>query len=146
MAAGPEVPGMALTAEEQRLWRELAAELGHDRRLAAHAVGFGAIIRLRRNMALARTGAAIPPLIWMPAIVGGCLGLGLLVAGALGRSSVLSTAGTAAVVIILILAGTAMLVIGIAGCRNVPGGNVTVRDVTGGDVSDGDVSDGDDRA
>lgn len=129
---------MALTAEEQRLWRELAAELGHDRRLAAHAVGFGAIIRLRRNMALARTGAAIPPLIWMPAIVGGCLGLGLLVAGALDRSSELSTAGTTAVVAVLILAGTAMLVIGIAGCRNVPGGNVGRGNVMGRNVSDGD--------
>jgi hypothetical protein len=81
---------MELPAEEQRRWRELEAELRHDRRLAAHAAGFGTVIRWRRNMATARAGTAIPAVTWMPATAGACLGLALVIAGVLAGSSGLS--------------------------------------------------------
>jgi hypothetical protein len=50
-------------------------------------------------MVTARAGAAIPAVSWMPATAGGCLGLALVIAGALAGSG-----------------GP-----GIAGCRNLGG-------------------------
>jgi hypothetical protein len=108
---------MELPTEEQRRWRELAAELRRDRLLAAHAARFDAIVRWRRNVEAARTGTAIPAVIWMPAAAGGFLGLALVTAGALVRNGALSTAGMAVLVSTLVLAGVALLAIGTAGSR-----------------------------
>jgi hypothetical protein len=109
---------MELPTEEQRRWRELAAELRHDRRLAAHVARFDAIVRWRQNMETARAGIAIPAVIWMPATVGGCLGLGLAIAGTMTRSNDMSAAGMAVLVTTLILAGIALVTIGTAGTRD----------------------------
>ncbi|HET9079449.1 MAG TPA: hypothetical protein VFO01_02880 [Trebonia sp.] len=84
---------MESSAEERRRWRELAAELRHGRRLTAHADRFDATVRWRRDMETARGGTAIPAVVCMPAVAGGCMGLAL------------------------IPAGLALLAIGTAGCR-----------------------------
>lgn len=112
---------MELPTEEQRRWRELTAELRHDRRLAAHAARFETIVRWRSNLAIAAAGIAIPAVAWIPATAGGCTGIALLTAGALTRSSGLSVAGIAVMVVTLLLAGAALVTIGIAGCKNTGG-------------------------
>ena len=104
--------------EEERAWREVTAELRHDRRFAAQLARFNAIIRLRRNLTVAREGTAIPALTWIPAIIGACVGLSLLIAGAVERSSGLSKGGITVLVTIAVLSGIALIAIGVAGARH----------------------------
>lgn len=108
---------MELPTEEQRRWRELAVSLRRDWRLAAHAARFDTVVRLRRNIATARTGTAIPPVTWMPALLGGSIGLALVIAGMAAKSAGLTTAGLAVCVTTAVLAGIALLAIGAAGYR-----------------------------
>jgi hypothetical protein len=110
---------MELPTEEQRRWRELAVSLRHDWRLAAHAARFDTVIRLRRNIATARTGTGIPAVTWMPALLGGCIGLSLVIAGMVANSAGLTTGGLAVCVTTTVLAGIALLAIGAAGYKTV---------------------------
>jgi hypothetical protein len=110
---------MELPTEEQRRWRELAANLRHDWRLAAHAARFDTVVRWRHNIATARTGSAIPALTWMPALLGGCIGLSLVIAGMVANSAGLTTSGLAVCVTTAVLAGIALLAIGAAGYKTV---------------------------
>lgn len=112
---------MEMPTEEQRRWRELAVDLRHDWRLAVHAARFDTVIRLRRNMATARAGTAIPAVTWMPALLGACVGLSLLIAGAAADNTGLTTGGLAVLVTTAVLAGIALLAIGAAGYKNVSG-------------------------
>jgi hypothetical protein len=66
---------MEFQTEEQRRWRELTAELRRDWRLVAHLARFDAAVRLRRNLATARDGSAVPAVTWMPALLGAFVGL-----------------------------------------------------------------------
>lgn len=106
---------MELSAGEQRRWRELAAELKRDRRLAVRAARFDTVIRWRRGMATARAGTAIPAIVWIPAAAGGVLGLALVVTGTLAASVSLIAAGMATIIAMLLLAGVALLAIGTTG-------------------------------
>jgi hypothetical protein len=92
---------VAWSGDEQRRWRELAAQLRHDWRLIALAARADDVFRWRRDLAAARTDAMIPAVTWLP--VGACLGL--VIPGGLARSNRLSMAGTAAAIAILIVAG-----------------------------------------
>jgi hypothetical protein len=112
---------MELPTEEQRRWRELAVDLRHDWRLAAHAARFDAVIRLRRNIATARAGTAIPAVAWMPALLGGCVGLSLVIAGMVAGSTGLTTGGLAVCVTTAVLAGIVLVAIGAAGYKTVSG-------------------------
>jgi hypothetical protein len=109
---------MKSSPEEERAWRELSAELRRDRRLAAHLAHFNVVVRLRRNIAAARTGAAIPPIAWIPAVIGACVGLSLLIAGAVEHSNGLSTGGITVFVTVTVLTGIVLIAIGTAGARH----------------------------
>ena len=113
---------MKSSPEEERAWRELSAELRHDRRLAAHLARFNAVVRLRRNMTAARTGAAIPSIAWIPVVVGASVGLSLLIAGAVERSSGLSKGGITVFVTVTVLTGILLIAIGTAGARHLGAG------------------------
>jgi hypothetical protein len=112
---------MELPTEEQRRWRELAVNLRHDWRLAAHVVRFDTVIRLRRDLATARTGTGIPAVTWLPALLGGCVGLSLVIAGMAADSTGLTTGGLVVCVTTAVLAGIALLAIGAAGYKTVSG-------------------------
>jgi hypothetical protein len=77
-----------------------------------------AVIRLRANLRAAREGSATPPLAWVPAIAGACVGLALLIAGAVGHSSGLSKGGITVIVTITVLTGVILIAIGAAGARH----------------------------
>lgn len=112
---------MELPTEEQRRWRELAVNLRHDWRLAAHAARFDTVIRLRHDIATARTGTAVPAVTWMPALLGGCIGLALVIAGIAADSTGLTTGGLVVCVTTAVVAGIALLAIGAAGVKTVSG-------------------------
>ncbi len=108
---------MALTGEERRRWQELTWQLRRDRRLTAHLVRFRVVSGWRRNMADARAGTAIPAVTWLPATAAACLGLILVGAGEYYRNGVVVLAGAWLLITTLILAGTALVVIGTADWR-----------------------------
>jgi hypothetical protein len=110
---------MEFQTEEQRRWRELATELRRDWRLVAHLARFDAAVRLRRNLETARDGTAIPAVTWMPAMLGAFVGLTLVIAGAVSGSTGLSRGGILVLVTTAVLAGIALLALGIVGSRNV---------------------------
>jgi hypothetical protein len=106
---------VALSSEERRRWRELARQLRHDRRLATRVMLFRIVSGWRHDMAIARAGTEIPAITWVPATGAAVLGLILLGIGGLTRSSGIVIAGTSILVTALILAGTALVALGIAG-------------------------------
>lgn len=110
---------MELSADEQRRWSELAAELRHDRRLAALAARFDATARWQHGRPSPGGARAFPVATWISVAAGGCVGLALLLAGIVAGGEGLRAAGAAVLVTTLVLAG-ALLVIGTAG-RHGPG-------------------------
>ena len=109
---------MALTGDERRRWQELTRQLRRDRRLTAHSMRFRIVSGWRRDMALARAGTAIPAITWLPATVAACLGLSLVGAGDYYKDGTVVLAGAWFLVMTLILAGTALILIGTADWRN----------------------------
>ena len=109
---------MALTGDERRRWRELTRQLRRDRRLTAHSMRFLVVSSWRRDMANARAGTAIPAITWLPATVAACLGLILVGAGEYFRNGTVVLAGAWLLVMTLILAGTALIMIGTADRRD----------------------------
>ena len=109
---------MALTGDERRRWQELTRQLRRDRRLTAHSMRFLVVSSWRRDMANARAGTAIPAITWLPATVAACLGLILVGAGEYFRNGTVVLAGAWLLVMTLILAGTALIVIGTADRRD----------------------------
>jgi len=103
---------VALTGDERRRWQELTRQLRRDRRLTAHSMRFRVVSGWRRDMAKARAGTAIPAITWLPATVAACLGLILVGAGEYYRDSTVVLAGAWLLVTTLILAGTALIMIG----------------------------------
>ncbi len=93
----------------------------HDWRLAAVPPRAEAVIRWRRDLAAARSGAVIPAIVWMPATAGACLGLSLAVAGGVIGSDEISVTGITILITLLVLSGAALLAIGVAACRHVNG-------------------------
>ena len=63
-------------------------------------------------MANARAGTAIPAITWLPATVAACLGLILVGAGEYYRNGTVVLAGAWLLITTLILAGTALIMIG----------------------------------
>lgn len=118
---------MKSSPEEERAWREIAAQLRHDRRLAAHMARFNAVVRLRRNMAAADTGMAIPLIAWVPVLVGACVGVSLLIAGAVEHSNGLSTGGITVLVTVSVLTGIVLIAIGATGARHTGTGHTGAR-------------------
>ena len=108
---------MALTGDERRRWQELTRQLRRDRRLTAHSLRFRIVSGWRRDMALARAGTAIPAITWLPATVAACLGLSLVGAGDYYKDGTVVLAGAWFLVMTLILAGTALILIGTADWR-----------------------------
>lgn len=108
---------MALTGDERRRWQELTRQLRRDRRLTAHSMRFRIVSGWRRDMALARAGTAIPAITWLPATVAACLGLSLVGAGDYYKDGTVVLAGAWFLVMTLILAGTALILIGTADWR-----------------------------
>ena len=108
---------MALTGDERRRWQELTRQLRRDRRLTAHSMRFRIVSGWRRDMALARAGTAIPAITWLPATVTACLGLILVGAGDYYKDGTVVLAGAWFLVMTLILAGTALILIGTADWR-----------------------------
>ena len=113
---------MVMSRDEQRRWRALARQLRRDRRLAAETARFNAVSRWRRDLAAASAEAELPPMAWLPAVLGVCLGLILVVSGTLTSRGGLAMAGVAILTAILVLAGTALLLTGIADRRPGRGG------------------------
>ena len=109
---------MALTGDERRRWQELTRQLRRDRRLTAHSMRFRIVSGWRRDMALARAGTAIPAITWLPATVAACLGLSLVGAGDYYKDGTVVLAGAWFLVMTLILAGTALILIGTADWRH----------------------------
>jgi len=109
---------VALTGDERRRWQELTRQLRRDRRLTAHSMRFRIVSGWRRDMALARAGTAIPAITWLPATVAACLGLSLVGAGDYYKDGTVVLAGAWFLVMTLILAGTALIVIGTADRRD----------------------------
>jgi len=108
---------VALTGDERRRWQELTRQLRRDRRLTAHSMRFRIVSGWRRDMALARAGTAIPAITWLPATVAACLGLSLVGAGDYYKDGTVVLAGAWFLVMTLILAGTALILIGTADWR-----------------------------
>jgi len=108
---------VALTGDERRRWQELTRQLRRDRRLTAHSMRFRIVSGWRRDMALARAGTAIPAITWLPATVAACLGLSLVGAGDYYKDGTVVLAGAWLLVTTLILAGTALILIGTADWR-----------------------------
>ena len=69
-------------------------------------------------MANARAGTAVPAITWLPATVAACLGLILVGAGEYYRNGTVVLAGAWLLVMTLILAGTALIMIGTADRRD----------------------------
>jgi hypothetical protein len=109
---------VALTGDERRRWQELTRQLRRDRRLTAHSMRFRIVSGWRRDMANARAGTAIPPITWLPATLAACLGLILVGAGEYYKDGTVVLAGAWFLVTTLILAGTALILIGTADWRN----------------------------
>jgi len=109
---------VALTGDERRRWQELTRQLRRDRRLTAHSMRFRIVSGWRRDMALARAGTAIPAITWLPATVAACLGLSLVGAGDYYKDGTVVLAGAWFLVMTLILAGTALILIGTVDWRN----------------------------
>ena len=108
---------MALTGDERRRWQELTRQLRRDRRLTAHSMRFRIVSGWRRDMANARAGTAVPAITWLPAAVAACLGLSLVGAGDYYKDGTVVLAGAWFLVMTLILAGTALILIGTADWR-----------------------------
>jgi len=108
---------VALTGDERRRWQELTRQLRRDRRLTAHSMRFRIVSGWRRDMALARAGTAIPAITWLPATVAACLGLSLVGTGEYYRDGTVVLAGAWFLIMTLILAGTALILIGTADWR-----------------------------
>jgi len=108
---------VALTGDERRRWQELTRQLRRDRRLTAHSMRFRIVSGWRRDMANARAGTAIPAITWLPATVAACLGLSLVGAGDYYKDGTVVLAGAWFLVMTLILAGTALILIGTADWR-----------------------------
>ena len=108
---------MALTGDERRRWQELTRQLRRDRRLTAHSMRFRIVSGWRRDMALARAGTAIPAITWLPATLAVCAGVILVGAGEHYRNGTVVLAGAWFLVMTLILAGTALILIGTADWR-----------------------------
>ena len=109
---------MALTGDERRRWQELTRQLRRDRRLTAHSMRFRIVSGWRRDMANARAGTAIPAITWLPATVAACLGLILVGAGEQYKDATVVLIGAWCLVTTLILAGTALILIGTADWRS----------------------------
>ena len=109
---------MALTGDERRRWQELTRQLRRDRRLTVHSMRFRIVSGWRRDMANVRAGTAVPAITWLPATVAACLGLILVGAGEYYRDSTVVLAGAWLLVTTLILAGTALIMIGTADRRD----------------------------
>jgi len=109
---------VALTGDERRRWQELTRQLRRDRRLTAHSMRFRIVSGWRRDMALARAGTAIPAITWLPATVAACLGLSLVGTGEYYRDGTVVLAGAWFLIMTLILAGTALILIGTVDWRN----------------------------
>lgn len=109
---------MGLSSEEQRHWRELARQLRQDRRLTAQWARFAALIRWRHETAVARSGAGVPVISWVPAACGSLLGVALIFGGAAGGGSDMIMAGAATLIATLILTGAILMALGIASARS----------------------------
>jgi hypothetical protein len=109
---------VALTGDERRRWQELTRQLRRDRRLIAHSMRFLVVSGWRRDMANARAGTAIPAITWLPATLTACTGLILVGAGEYYHNGNVVLAGAWVLIITLILAGTALIVMGTADWRD----------------------------
>jgi hypothetical protein len=119
---------VALTGDERRRWQELTRQLRRDRRLIVHSTRFLVVSGWRRNMANARAGTAIPAITWLPATLTACTGLILVGAGEYYRNGYVVLAGAWVLIITLILAGTALIVMGTADWRDERRRNRNSRD------------------
>ena len=109
---------MALTGDERRRWQELTRQLRRDRRLTAHSMRFRVVSGWRREMANARARTAVSAITWVPATVVACLGLILVGVGEYYRDGTVVLAGAWLLVTTLILAGTALIMIGTTDWRD----------------------------
>lgn len=97
---------MPISESEQRQLRQLEAQLVHERRLA----------RLARRLGTAGTDIGVRRTAIL-AGAGGCAGLLLAIAGAVVHAAVLDTIGMAVLMTTVVLAGLALIVLGISGYR-----------------------------
>jgi len=105
---------VALSREEGLRWRELTRQLRRDRRLIAQLVRFLVVSGLRGDLAVARAGTAVPAITWLPATIAACLGLVLVGTGEYARTGWLVLTGVWVLITALLLAGSALVLIGTA--------------------------------
>ena len=102
---------METSPEEDRRWRELAEQLGRDRRLARRMARFNAVAALRRDRP-GEHGLSPLAVTAMTSIAGGCIGLSLLISGAVAHSYGLTRTGLTVLVTVAVITGIALVAIG----------------------------------
>ena len=103
---------METSPEEDRRWRELAEQLGRDRRLARRMARFNAVAALRRDRPPGEHGLSPLAVAAMISIAGGCIGLSLLISGTVAHSYGLTRTGLTVLVTVAVITGIALVAIG----------------------------------
>jgi hypothetical protein len=96
-----------LSEDELRRWQDIEAELAREQRL----------VRLAKRLADRSTNSFIPRAAWLLWVTGSTVGLIIAIVGWATNDSSVGMAGIGILVLTVILAGMALMMIGITGMR-----------------------------
>ncbi len=108
---------MPMSEYEQRRWSELEAQLAQERRLVALAHRLGSVRTEPRPTRPVRTRARIPARTYALWGLGGSIGLILVLLGNVTHNGLLDTAGVVVLTGSLVLAGAALIAVGLTRSR-----------------------------